>query len=64
MALAKFDLDDLPAHTAGWGPAPLVGDDHVTFQQFNKADRIGRVADWLGVDRFFRRGERYNFPLE
>ncbi|GMT16915.1 hypothetical protein PFISCL1PPCAC_8212, partial [Pristionchus fissidentatus] len=60
MALAIFDLDDLPAQTAGWGPAPLSGDDKVTFQQFNKADRIGRVADWLGVDRFFRRGERYN----
>lgn len=21
-----------------------------------KADRIGRVADWIGVDRYFRRG--------
>ena len=87
MALAKFELEELPERSDGWGPGTFVGDEHLTFQQFNKvshplisflfdesnlpirsfdmklfqADRIGRVADWLGIDRFFRRGERCVF---
>ncbi|KJH45607.1 putative choline dehydrogenase [Dictyocaulus viviparus] len=46
MTLPKFEFCDIGANPSGWGPA----------------DRIGRVADWIGVDRFFyRRGnERYN----
>ncbi|CAP27081.1 Protein CBR-EIF-3.D [Caenorhabditis briggsae] len=61
--LPKFELLSLADNTSGWGPLTTSSSsvEPVPFQQFNKADRIGRVADWIGVDRFFRRGnERYN----
>ena len=59
-------LDLLEINETGWGPrTPEATDgivDGVPFQQYNKADRVGRVADWLGGDRFYRRGnERYFF---
>uniref|UniRef100_A0A158P7M4 Eukaryotic translation initiation factor 3 subunit D n=1 Tax=Angiostrongylus cantonensis TaxID=6313 RepID=A0A158P7M4_ANGCA len=64
MALPKFEFCDIAANPTGWGPlgSPPALDTSIPFQQYNKADRIGRVADWIGVDRFFyRRGnERYN----
>ncbi|CAI4221758.1 unnamed protein product [Auanema sp. JU1783] len=63
MALPVFDLQEIPDNKTGWGPisVPVGVDTSGPFQQFNKADRIGRVADWIGVDRFFRRGnDRYN----
>lgn len=56
-------LDLLDENNSGWGPSTpqQIVDSGIPFQQFNKADRIGRVADWIGVDRFFRRGnERYS----
>lgn len=57
MSLPKFELLSLADNTSGWGPlANSSSDEPVPFQQFNKADRIGRVADWIGVDRFYRRG--------
>ncbi|CAJ0586544.1 unnamed protein product, partial [Mesorhabditis spiculigera] len=60
MALPVFELDSVSDNTSSWGPRPVVEEHDMPFQQFNKADRIGRVADWIGVDRYFRRGERYN----
>ncbi|KAK6732456.1 hypothetical protein RB195_016689 [Necator americanus] len=64
MTLPKFEFCEIAANPNGWGPlgSPPALDTSIPFQQYNKADRIGRVADWIGVDRFFyRRGnERYN----
>ncbi|CAB3402872.1 unnamed protein product [Caenorhabditis bovis] len=62
MSLPKFELLSVADNETGWGPLPVNGAaEAVPFQQYNKADRIGRVADWIGVDRFYRRGnERYN----
>ncbi|CAJ0960358.1 unnamed protein product, partial [Mesorhabditis belari] len=60
MALPVFDIEAFADNTVGWGPRTNTDETNLPFQQFNKADRIGRVADWIGVDRYFRRGERYN----
>ncbi|CAB3411586.1 unnamed protein product [Caenorhabditis bovis] len=61
MPLPKFELLNITDNAEGWGPPPSTTSDNEVFQQFNKGDRIGRVADWLGVDRMYRRGnDRYN----
>ncbi|CAD6198944.1 unnamed protein product [Caenorhabditis auriculariae] len=63
MTMPKFELIGIEANKNGWGPVSTGAstDSVVPFQQFNKADRIGRVADWIGIDRFYRRvNDRYN----
>ncbi|KAL3072606.1 hypothetical protein niasHS_017580 [Heterodera schachtii] len=69
MSLPQFDLPECVSNSNGWGPGS-VSDSQVLsefvglpYQHFNKCDRIGRIVDWLGVDRFFKKGEtrdRYN----
>jgi hypothetical protein len=42
----------------GWGPSAVKDNPALRefiglpYQQFNKCDRIGRIVDWLGVDRY------------
>ncbi|KAK0394643.1 hypothetical protein QR680_000853 [Steinernema hermaphroditum] len=65
MALPKIQIDSIAKNNGGWGPTGATKSElfeDMPFQQFNKCDRIGRVADWLGVDRFKRSDgrDRYN----
>ena len=68
-----FQLPPLPAHAHNtWGPpsaahdAPLTRFVQMPFQTFNKTDRIGRIVDWLGGERY-RKGASfyptYSFKL-
>ncbi|KAI3420443.1 hypothetical protein GPALN_003740 [Globodera pallida] len=69
MSLPQFDLPECVSNPTGWGPsavkdspalAEFIG---LPYQHFNKCDRVGRIVDWLGVDRFYKKGEtrdRYN----
>ena len=56
--LPSFDLPECLVNTDGWGPgsvkesAVLTPFDGLPYQPFNKCDRIGRIVDWLGVDRY------------
>ncbi|KAI1730261.1 eukaryotic translation initiation factor 3 subunit 7 (eIF-3) domain-containing protein [Ditylenchus destructor] len=67
-SLPAFDLPTFPANPNGWGPNPANSKiteefDGLPFQQFNKCDRIGRIVDWLGVERYYKKGDtrdRYN----
>ncbi|CAD5228624.1 unnamed protein product [Bursaphelenchus okinawaensis] len=67
-APAKFTLPKLQENAGGWGPAPLENSDsmkkfvNMPFQLFNKCDRVGRIVDWLGVERYKKSDtrERYN----
>uniref|UniRef100_A0A0M3JXP7 Eukaryotic translation initiation factor 3 subunit D n=1 Tax=Anisakis simplex TaxID=6269 RepID=A0A0M3JXP7_ANISI len=58
-----FDLPEVLDNASGWGPVgTLVKYQDLPYQQFNKADKIGKVADWIGISQFnerFRRGDRY-----
>jgi len=51
----------------GWGPTEsgiieepkdgiLAEFQGLPFQQYNKCDRVGRVVDWLGGDRYMKKG--------
>ncbi|TMS34609.1 hypothetical protein L596_002164 [Steinernema carpocapsae] len=71
MSLPKIEIDSILKNSGGWGPSAnakfTTEQDQLfrsmPFQQFNKCDRIGRVADWLGVDRYYKRTDgrdRYN----
>ncbi|KAH7693713.1 CBN-EIF-3.D protein, partial [Aphelenchoides avenae] len=68
-SLPKFDLPVYVDNPTGWGPS--LGNNGGTldqfkgmpFQLFNKCDRVGRIIDWLGVDRYYKKSEtrdRYN----
>lgn len=72
MSLPKFELPECLINNAeGWGPPPVKDNpvlqqfDGLPYQQFNKCDRIGRIVDWLGVDRYKKSEmrERYNERL-
>uniref|UniRef100_A0A7E5A0D3 Eukaryotic translation initiation factor 3 subunit D n=1 Tax=Panagrellus redivivus TaxID=6233 RepID=A0A7E5A0D3_PANRE len=78
MSLPHFDLPSVRSNVSGWGPtastvatpsptAAEIADvidefKDLPFQQFNKCDRIGRVVDWLGDSRYYKKAEnaRYN----
>ncbi|KAI6195853.1 Eukaryotic translation initiation factor 3 subunit D [Aphelenchoides besseyi] len=63
-----FSLPTIHANPTGWGPAPTDVESPLTrfvgmpFQIYNKCDRVGRIVDWLGVDRY-KKTERYNERL-
>lgn len=68
MTLPKLELSNLIVNSTGWGPTLAHG--HVVesyqglpFQQFNKCDRIGRIVDWLGVERFYKKGDTRKYFL-
>lgn len=59
MSLPQFELPECLTNEDGWGPQssnkdnPTLKDfDGLPYQQFNKCDRIGRIVDWLGVERY------------
>jgi len=69
MALPPFNLPHIQENASGWGPSNTGNDGSLdkyqspVFQLFNKCDRIGRIVDWLGVDRYYKKSEtrdRYN----
>uniref|UniRef100_A0A915Q339 Eukaryotic translation initiation factor 3 subunit D n=1 Tax=Setaria digitata TaxID=48799 RepID=A0A915Q339_9BILA len=61
-----FDLPEVFDNRSGWGPVGTLGRfQNLPYQQFNKADKIGKVADWIGVTQYndrFRRDGRYGNP--
>ena len=69
--LPSFNLPDFTANVAGWGPREASTEngilsefDGLPYQQFNKADRVGRIVDWLGVDRYYKKSDtRKNLVL-
>jgi hypothetical protein len=54
----SFVLPQIQQNLTGWGPqssdseSPLARFVGMPFQTFNKCDRIGRIYDWSGVDRY------------
>jgi len=69
MSLPSFALPNVVDNSGGWGPtttivsgAPLEEFKDLPFQQYNKCDRVGRVVDWLGDNRYFKKPDsaRYN----
>lgn len=58
-----FDLPEIFDNRTGWGPVGNLDKfKNLPYQQFNKADKIGKVADWIGISQFtdrFRRSDRY-----
>ncbi|CAK5076317.1 unnamed protein product [Meloidogyne enterolobii] len=70
-SLPLFDLTECLANSDGWGPGPvkesavLAPFEGLPYQPFNKCDRIGRIVDWLGVDRYKKSEmrDRYNERL-
>lgn len=62
--IPNFDLPLIQENANGWGPPVSDADSPSTrfigmpFQTFNKCDRVGRIVDWLGIDRYKK--ERYN----
>lgn len=55
-----FDLPEVFDNRSGWGPIGTLDKfQNLPYQQFNKADKIGKVADWIGItqynDRFRRK---------
>ena len=75
MSLPEFNLPDCLVNKEGWGPNPVKDSpvlnefEGLPYQHFNKCDRIGRIVDWLGVDRYKKSEmrkrpelfERFNF---
>ncbi|OZC07570.1 eukaryotic translation initiation factor 3 subunit D family protein [Onchocerca flexuosa] len=61
-----FDLPEVFDNSGGWGPVGALDKfQNLPYQQFNKADKIGKVADWIGITQFnerFRREGRYGNP--
>uniref|UniRef100_A0A0N5AJ04 Eukaryotic translation initiation factor 3 subunit D n=1 Tax=Syphacia muris TaxID=451379 RepID=A0A0N5AJ04_9BILA len=61
----RFELPDINSSASGWGPTGTLDQfQNLPYQQFNKTDKIGKVADWIGIGQFndrFRR-ERYGNP--
>ncbi|TMS34611.1 hypothetical protein L596_002165 [Steinernema carpocapsae] len=64
MVLPEIEISPLPKNSGGWGPLPDGNDTKkdnlltsMPFQEFNKCDRVGRAADWLGTDRYYKRGD-------
>ena len=68
-SLPKFDLPVYVDNPTGWGPS--LGNNGGTldqfkgmpFQLFNKCDRVGRIIDWLGVDRYYKKSETRKRPF-
>lgn len=64
-----FTLPELQQNSNGWGPAsPDVTEVmksfvNMPFQLYNKCDRVGRVVDWLGVERYKKNDTRKYFIL-
>uniref|UniRef100_A0AC34Q1V7 Eukaryotic translation initiation factor 3 subunit D n=1 Tax=Panagrolaimus sp. JU765 TaxID=591449 RepID=A0AC34Q1V7_9BILA len=70
MTLPLFQLPNVQDNSGGWGPSsigtgPFNEFKDLPFQQYNKCDRVGRVVDWLGGDRLYKKAEniRYNERL-
>lgn len=66
LNLPSFDLPDLVVNSTGWGPTSaniqnLQQFEGLPFQIYNKCDRIGRIVDWLGVERFYKKNEIRKF---
>ncbi len=58
-----FVLPDILENASGWGPVGSLDKfRNLPYQQFNKADKIGKVADWIGLDRYADRYRRACFP--
>jgi hypothetical protein len=70
MALPPFNLPHIQENASGWGPSNIGSDGSLdkyqspVFQLFNKCDRIGRIVDWLGVDRYYKKSETSKFSLK
>lgn len=67
-SLPPFQLPELIVNSAGWGPAAasnmtLKQFDGLPFQLYNKCDRVGRIVDWLGVERFYKKNETSSFYM-
>ncbi|MFH4973501.1 hypothetical protein AB6A40_000210 [Gnathostoma spinigerum] len=65
-SLPAFDLPEVLVNPSGWGPVGSIDTYRdLPYQQFNKSDKIGKVADWIGLSQFsdrFRRTDRYGNP--
>jgi hypothetical protein len=54
----NFVLPLIQENKNGWGPPPSDSESPLArfigmpFQTYNKCDRVGRIVDWLGVDRY------------
>lgn len=62
----SFDIPEVFNNRGGWGPVGVLDRyQNLPYQQFNKTDKIGKVADWIGIMQFsdrFRRADRYGNP--
>lgn len=55
----SFSLLEIAENRNGWGPVTgLEKFQSLPYQQFNKADKIGKVADWMGITQFNDRFRR------
>lgn len=59
-----FDLPEVFDNRGGWGPVGMLDKfQNLPYQQFNKADKIGKVADWIGVTQYNDRFRRKFYVL-
>jgi translation initiation factor 3 subunit D len=50
----QFTLPDLEENKTGWGPSENAGSfTDIPYAPFNKADKLGRVSDWIS-NRFYQ----------
>lgn len=64
MSLPTFNLPNIQENSNGWGPSFIANEgllDKNIFQQYNKCDRVGRIVDWVGVDRFYKKSDTSMF---
>uniref|UniRef100_A0A0K0FNL1 Eukaryotic translation initiation factor 3 subunit p66 n=1 Tax=Strongyloides venezuelensis TaxID=75913 RepID=A0A0K0FNL1_STRVS len=65
MSLPKLDLLNISENSEGWGPSceqkhdPMEQFKDLPFQSFNRCEKIGRISDWIGVEKFFQRNRAY-----
>uniref|UniRef100_A0A914VR58 Eukaryotic translation initiation factor 3 subunit D n=1 Tax=Plectus sambesii TaxID=2011161 RepID=A0A914VR58_9BILA len=60
-----FDLPDVTENSNGWGPTGMLDRfRNLPYQQFNKADKVGKVADWIGLDRYQDRYRRDRYGAQ
>uniref|UniRef100_A0A0N4ZRC7 Eukaryotic translation initiation factor 3 subunit p66 n=1 Tax=Parastrongyloides trichosuri TaxID=131310 RepID=A0A0N4ZRC7_PARTI len=65
MSLPKLELLNISENLEGWGPNieqkhdPMEQFRDLPFQSFNRCERIGRISDWIGVEKFFQRNRAY-----
>lgn len=59
----RFELPDITGNRTGWGPSGTLDRfQNLPYQQFNKTDKIGKVADWIGISQFSDRFRSMTYP--